>query len=704
MRDSFFLLAGVSTLALTSGAAFAQDVDAFELAPIVVQGTEDPTGPVAGYAAGTSASIKSNRSLAEVPASVTVVTTDQIDDTGATNLSEALNYSAGVVTEAYGADPRFDSIVVRGQDLQNQIYLNGLRFSRSSRPDYGAPSLDLYGMERVELLRGPQGVLYGAGSPSGMVNLVQKRAQLSGDTSEMGVELDENGSWHLFGDFNKVVSDRLAYRIVSRSGNGKTGIEEYDNEGTYLGFSARYEATPTTTVELLTSFQKDDPDAPAGVPNGLIGVYDDEDLRDFYFGNEANEKGDRQTLNIGAQVTHEFDNGWSLIANVGATKFDWDYRNLSVGGVTGTEVARTLLDQDEDVSSIAADLRLTGDLVTGAVTHRLTFGVDASRFHEDAATIFYYGQPTIDYADPDYAAFDPVTTGTTYAADKSATVRQLGVYAMDEAEFGDWRATAALRHDWNESRGESVTTYGTTDLDRDDDATTGQASLGYQWGNGMSAYLSYATSFSVYAEPDADGNTLKPTTGEQWELGFKYLPPSTDIYVTGAIYQLDERNRSVTENVGGVTIYSQVGKSRIRGFELEGRANFADGWSFTGGYSYTDSEIIGGSNDGNKLGLTPEHTAKLWLSKEIQTGPLTGLTIGAGARFIGARYAFNANTYELDPVTLIDAGVTYETAGGTELRLNVTNLTDEVYISSVGYFSTYYGDGRTVSASLTRRW
>ncbi|MBT9385443.1 TonB-dependent siderophore receptor [Pseudooceanicola sp. CBS1P-1] len=704
MKHGFFLLAGVSTLALISGAALGQEAEGLDLAPITVQGTEDPTGPVAGYAAGTSASIKSTRSLGEVPASVTVVTSDQIDDTGAGNLSEALNYAAGVVTEAYGADPRFDSIVVRGQDLQNQIYLNGLHFSRSTRPDYGAPSLDLYGMERVELLRGPQSTLYGAGSPSGMVNLVQKRAQMSGDTSEMGVELDGNGSWHLFGDFNKVVSDRLAYRIVSRSGNGKTGIPEYDNEGTYLGFALRAEATPSTTVEVLGSFQKDDPDAPAGVPNDFVGLYDGKDLRDFYFGNEANETGDRRTANLGVQITHALDNGWTLNGNVGATKFDWQYSNLSLGSVSGTRVARTLLDQDEAATSLAADLRLSGEVLTGALSHRLTFGADASRFHEAAGSVFYYGQPEIDYADPDYAAFDPVTSGGTYTADKTATVRQLGVYAMDEIEMGRWRASAALRHDWNRARGENVTSYGITDLDRNDSATTGQASLGYGWDNGLSAYLAYATSFSVFAEPDADGNTLKPTEGAQWELGFKYLPPATDIYLTAALYQLDERNRSVAQTVGGTTVYSQVGKSRIRGLELEGRANLADGWSFTGGYSYTDSEIIGGSNDGNQLGLTPEHTAKIWLSKEIQSGPLHSLTLGAGARFIGARYAFNENTQRLDPVTLLDAGITYRSEGGTELRLNVTNLTDEVYVSSVGYFSTYYGDGRTLSASLTRRW
>ncbi|SEK28146.1 TonB-dependent siderophore receptor [Pacificibacter marinus] len=712
MKLTFFLMLSASALVLSANTVLAQD--AIDLDEIIVQSEEDPTGPVVGYAAGTTASTKSGRSLLETPSSITVVTTDQIEDTAANNLSEALGYSAGVVTEAYGADPRFDSISVRGADLQNQIYLNGLHFSRSTKPDYGAPSLDIYGMERVELLRGPNSVLYGAGSPAGLVNLIQKRAQFDGDSSEAGLYFDSNGSYYIFGDANRVVNDQFSYRVVGKTGNRVLGIEDYDNPGGYLGFAAKYRPSDATTVEFLASYQNDDPDSPSGVPNALVGVYANEDLRDFYFGNEALEYGDRKTFNLGAQITHEFDNGWRVVNNTGITKLDWSYSNLSVGAVTGTEVARTQLLQDEDVISFATDLRLEGDVYMGDVFHGLTFGIDASRFEETAKSIFYYGQDPIDFSNPDYAPATAVQDGTSWAAYKNVTVKQIGIYASDELEYGNWRAGLSLRHDWNEAKGQSETLYdipgtgaypGYTDLSREDSATTGQASLGYVWDNGLSAYMSYGTSFQSFAEPGTDGDALDPTTGEQWELGVKYLPATIDAYLTASLYQLDEENRAVNvQNGAGVTIYDQVGKSRIRGLELEGRANLADGWSLTGGYSYTDSEIIEGDNDGNELGLTPKHTFKLWASKEFMDGTLSGLTLGAGARYIGDRYAFNANANDLEAVTLLDAAASYDFGNGTEFQLNVTNLTDEVYVSSVGYFSTYYGDGRTVSATLTKEW
>jgi iron complex outermembrane receptor protein len=712
MKFTFFLMLGTSALALTAGIAQAQD--AIDLGVIVIQSEEDPTGPVVGYAAGTTASTKSGRSLLETPSSITVVTTDQIEDTAANNLSEALGYSAGVVTEAYGADPRFDSISVRGADLQNEIYLNGVHFSRSTKPDYGAPSLDLYGMERVELLRGPNSVLYGAGSPAGLVNLIQKRAQFDGDTNEAGLHGDSNGSYYAFGDANRVVNDQFAYRVVGKAGNRVLGIKDYDNPGGYLGFAAKYLPTNATTIEFMGAFQNDDPDSPAGVPNALVGTSSSEQLRDFYFGNESLEYGDRKTFNLGAQITHEFDNGWRLVSNTGVTKFDWSYSNLSVGAVTGSDVARTQLLQDEDVTTYATDMRLEGEAYTGNVLHNLTFGFDVSRFKETASSIFYYGQDTIDYTNPDYAPITAIQDGTTWSADKNVTVEQVGVYIGDELEFGNWRAGLALRHDQNKAEGQSETLYvipgsgsypGSTNLTRDDSATTGQASLGYVWDNGVSAYMSYGTSFKSFAEPGDTGAALDPTTGEQWEVGAKYLPATIDAYLSASLYQLDEKNRAVyVQNGAGVRVYDQVGKSRVRGLELEGRANFVNGWSLTGGYSYTDSEIIGGDNNGNELGLTPKNTFKLWASKEIQNGPLAGLTVGAGARYIGERYAFNANSNALSSVTLLDAAVSYDFGNGSELQLNVTNLTDEAYVSSVGYFSTYYGDGRTVSATFSKKW
>ncbi|OCX66531.1 hypothetical protein BFP70_04725 [Thioclava sp. SK-1] len=689
------LLLSASALALQIGAAHAQEDIA--LAPIVVEGQADPTAATPGYVATTSAATKTGTPILEQQGSVAVITRDAIEDQGASNIAEALGYTAGVVTENYGNDPRFDSFYLRGYDLQNNVYLDGLRLQRSFRPDYGAPSFEIYGVERAELLKGPASVLFGAASPAGVLNLVQKRANLVDTSTQIGTSFDNNGSAAVFADGNRVVSDTFAYRLTGKLSNTKGEVEEFDNPHGYLGIATTYQPTDNTTVQVLGSYQKDEPKAPTGVPNSFVGEYPDDALRGFYFADTSADDSDRSMANIGVIIDHDFGNGWSVTNSTRFSKFTWDYGTLSVGTPTGTMVPRSYLTQSEDTWSLTTDTRLQGQMQTGAVEHNLTLGLDARRFSESALT----GLSTasgIDYANPSYGN---VTIGAPwYTADKNVDVTQVGLYALDELELGNWRGSLALRHDWNRQRGQNVTNYSTSDLDRDDSETTGRVGLGYVWDSGVSSYLSYATSFAPQADTALNGKLLKPTKGKQWELGAKYEPTGFDGFFSAAIYDLTETNRNSNVMIGGVSETVQVGQANVRGLELEGVAQLAQGWTLHGAYSYADSRIDSGENAGNALSNTPDHSASLWLSYHIAQGMFDGLTLGGGLRYIGERWADNANSQTLDAVTLVDLGVSYDWMGATA-RLNISNLTDKAYVSAVGFQSTYYGDGRTVAASLT---
>jgi len=122
-----------------------------------------------------------------------------------------------------------------------------------------------------------------------------------------------------------------------------------------------------------------------------------------------------------------------------------------------------------------------------------------------------------------------------------------------------------------------------------------------------------------------------------------------------------------------------------------------------GAYTFTATRISG-DNDCNELANTPRHAASLWLSHRFEDGALDGLTLGGGLRHIGSRWSSDANTARLDAVTLLDLSASYDWANGMQGRLSVSNLTDEAYVSAVGLGSSYYGDGRTVQASLSYRW
>ncbi|MBL4919026.1 TonB-dependent siderophore receptor [Tabrizicola sp. DMG-N-6] len=700
------LLLGASLTAMLASGALAQDMGErlTFLGAITLDGTENPTGVLDGPVARASATTKTGTPILETPASVSVVPSVQIAAQGSTNLAEALTYSAGIIAENYGGDPRFDSLFLRGFNLENDKFLDGLRLMRSTQYPTSAPGFELYGIERVEVLRGPASILYGAGTPAGLVNMVQKRAQADADFTELGFGLDSNGSWSAYGDANRVVDDRFAYRITGKTGNSRTDIRDIDNERAYLGLSASYALSETTELEFMASHHDDAPISPTGVPNGFVGVYDPSDLSDFDFGDDSFNTSDRKMTTLSFGITHDFGAGWKLNGTFRHTGFDWNYDNIYIAGNTGSVADRGRIDQREDFDAIAFDLRLSGEVATGALQHKLTFGVDAQKFKETAYTGFA-GVNSIDYLAPAYGGI--VVGATTYEADKTVDAEQYGLYALDEMRWGNWRATVGLRHDWTNQSGQNVTTFETVSFDRSDEQTTGHLSLGYVWDRGVHAYLAYATSFLPQPGVDFDGNPLRPTTGEQWELGVKYEPVSFDGLFTAALYDLSEndRNTGVTEIIGGAPVSGtrQIGKANIRGLELEGVARLDNGWSVKGAYTYSSTKITG-DNNGNELANTPRHAASLWLNHEIQQGRFAGLILGGGLRHLGSRWASDANTQKLEAVTLLDLGASYEWDNGVAFRVNLNNVTDEDYISAVGFSSSYFGDGRNLQANLTYKW
>ena len=708
-RNTVALMMGVSLFALNAGNLAAQEPEddgrATFLGTITIKSGTNPTAPLDGVVATTAASTKTGTPLLETQSSVSVVPRDLIEAQGATNLAAALNYSAGIVAENYGGDPRFDSLYLRGFNLENDKFLDGLRLMRSTQFPTSAPSFELYGLERIEVLRGPASVLYGAGTPAGLVNMVQKRAQADGDFTELGLVFDSNGSASVYGDANRVVDDRFAYRVTAKAGNSRTDVNEIDNERAYLGLSASYALTDRTEIEFMASLHDDAPISPTGVPDSFIGVYDAKTVRDFYFGDDSVADSDRKMTTFSFGLTHEFDNGWKLNGTLRHTDLDWTYHSMYLGGATGSLVDRGIITQIEEFRALAADIRLSGEVETGAATHRLVFGIDAQRHKETAYTGFSSSTP-IDFLNPAYGGLS--VAAPWYVADKTVDATQTGLYALDEISLGNWRATLGLRHEWTKQSGWNRTNYGDTDFARKDEQTTGHLGLGYVWENGVAAYLSYATSYLPQPGIDIDGNALRPTHGKQWELGVKYEPAGFDGLFSAALYDLREtdRNTPASKVVGGGTItgVQQIGEARVRGLELEALAELDGGWTLKGAYTYASTDILIGTNQGNDLANTPRHAASLWLSRSFEDGQLAGLTLSGGLRHIGKRYSSDANTMELESVTLVDLGASYEWDNGLVGRLNIANLTDKAYISAVGLNSAYYGNGRNLQASLSYKW
>jgi len=690
----FSLFAGASFLALTAAAVAQEGGGSLELGPVVVTGDALAAGFVA---VEERTATKTETPLLETQQSVSVVTGDQIREQGAQTLGQALGYSAGILAEPFGADPRFDSPVIRGFEARESQYLNGLRLMRS----IGAPSYEIYGLERVEVLKGPASALYGAGSPAGVINQVQKRARFE-DFNEVGLGAGDPRDFQGYFDVNRATGETFAFRLTGIARDTEQDIEEITDTRGYIAGATRWLITPTTTLDLLGSYQKDDPITPAGLPYNVAS--DTRSRRDLYIGDPSFDDSDRRMANIGYELRQEIAGGWSLYQGLRYQSFDWDYRGFYTSGpAVDDTVTRGVIWQDEDTSTVNVDTRLQGQVATGAVAHDLLLGLDLRHYDDNTTTQFGSSSP---FVIGDGSTRRAVVSEPWFTSVSDLKLDQIGVYAQDQLAWDKWRGTLSLRHDWARQKGTTFTNFaGATDVDEDDSKTTGHAGVSYVFDSGVAPYVSYSTSFDPELGVDISGRQLEPTEGKQWEAGVKYQPEGFDALITAAIYDLRQENVPVTVTEGGITGTRQIGEVKSRGFELEGTAALDRGWDIRAAYAYNDAEQVGGVDDGKAPANTPENTGSLWLNYAFaENSPVSGLSLAGGLRYIGKRYGDNANLYEMDDVTVFDAAARYRFRNGAELAVNASNLTDKVYLANCATFGCYYGAGRSVVATLSYRW
>ena len=697
-----------TSVAFVSGglpATRAQENTATALAPIVIDAnrTEDRKGPVKGYVAKSSSTAsKSGASLIETPQSVSVITKDQIEAQGAQTLGEVLDYTPGLVGQPFGADPRFDAPIIRGFDGRQVQYLNGLRMMRTA----GAPAVEIYGLERVDVLRGPASVMYGQGNPGGIINMISKRPVFE-RFGEVGVQ---GGSFDTFGGFFDVggpVSEDsdLAYRLTGLAKNAGAQTDNLDNDRYFIAPAVTWQPDEDTKLTILTSVQHDNPSTPSGLPPQLTLDATGYKLpRDFYVGDESFDKSDRTLTNLGYELEHRLNDTWTFRQNFRYSNFDWDYQSLGMStlglAADGRTLRRNATFQDELLKTVNIDNNLEAEFSTGDVDHKLLFGLDYRYFDNNVSTRFFQAT-TLNVLAPVYGG--PIRLiSPTVNTKVNSDLSQVGLYVQDELAFGNWRATLGLRQDWSSTSGTSLNglTGVSRSLDQDDQELTGRAGISYLFDNGIAPYVSYATSFEPVAGADANGNPFQPTTGEQVEAGIKYQPEGWNGFFTAAVYDLKQKN--VLRTVAGLS--TQIGEVHVQGVELEGVVSLVEGLDLRAAYTYTNAEIGAGADNGNRVENVPENAASLWMNYTFREGTaLDGVGVGGGVRYIGERYGNSANTYDLDAVTLFDAALTYK-KNGYKASLNVQNIADEDYVASCGSFGCYYGDGRTIMGKLTYTW
>ncbi|MEW5420764.1 TonB-dependent siderophore receptor [Amorphus sp. 3PC139-8] len=701
----------VVSMCLAPALAVAQSADnsAVRLSTINVEGatgTRAATAPVEGYVADvTLTGSKTATPVLEIPQSLSVITADQIEARAAENLGEALDYTAGVFSEPFGNDARFDTPYIRGFSAANSQFLNGLKIIR----ELGATSIEPYGMERIEVLRGPSSVLYGQGNPGGMVNLVSKRPVFEA-FGEINAEAQTDDRYTGSFDVGGPVAGRsdLAYRLTGLVRNGGTQMDHVDDDRYFLAPALTWAPSAVTSLTIMANIQYDVSDSPVGLPleytlettNGYRAP------RSLYIGDPDFDSSDRTLASIGYEFEHTFQNELTFRQNARYLWLDWDYQNLYYSGLSASDpfvANRGSSYNTEDLGTFTMDNQLQYGFATGQLTHEVLAGLDIRAHRVDTLTEFG-NAPSIDLRNPQYGQTIP--GGAWYSSDVDGTLSQFGLYGQDQIRLDRWLLTLGLRHDW--TRIDSTTTSGATETRQlqSDSAFSTRAGLSYEFDIGLAPYVSYATSFEpvIGNMPVALGGApFDPSTGEQYEVGIKYEPTFFNGLFTAAAYDLKQKNVTSSEVINGVSQTVQNGEVHVQGVELSGTASLAQGLNLLVNYTYTDAEITEGDNAGNRPANVPEHMANAWLDYTVQTGKLEGLGFGGGVRFVGSRYDLDSNANLLPSNTLFDAALHYE-RGNFKGSLNINNITDETFVATCTSFGCYYGDGRTIIGRLTYEW
>lgn len=691
----FSLLASTACIALPfSRASVAQEADAsVDLPTLTVQSNQETAwGPVEGYVATRSgAGTKTDTPLIQTPRAISVVTRQEMDDRAVQSVVDAVSYTAGVVTGAYGYDPRFDDIYIRG-------------FSVTSRGDYrdtlsqGSGNFaywrtEPYGLERIDIVKGPAGVLYGQTVPGGLVNRISK---LPVDTPFAEIEAQLGNPEWLQAAFDlggKAKDDgSILYRFTGVVRDSDAPIAHTKNNEIYFAPAVTFQNDATRLTVLANVLGTKLPGGQSYYqPNGI--------LTKVPVGTTFNSILQTQQQ-VGYLLEHDFDDVWTARQNLRYGHIDNHSYWLDPTGVTnGPLVSVMATNYRETFDSFQVDNQLQAKFKTAGIEHKVLGGLDYQWGSSNYGLGYSTSALPINLLDPDAPNFAVMPEITDRYG---ASMNQLGLYLQDQMSFGEgWHFNIGGRQDFV-TQDQSDKTYLQT-VSRDDQAFSWQTGLLYEFSNGISPYVSYATSFLPSLNVDADGNLLEPSTGEQYEVGVKFQPKGGRSFFTLSAYQIKQDNYAVPDP--NSYVYSPVGNIRVRGFEAEALVELAQGLDMTAAYTYTQGTILS-SADIPTIGKTPvnmpQNVASLWLKYTFLDGPIKGFGVGAGIRYISGFWADNANAFMNSDQFPVDAALYYE-KDAWKFQLNAKNLfNQEQALQNEGYW--YWQEGRSVLASARYRW
>ncbi|MXS84205.1 TonB-dependent siderophore receptor [Nitrosomonas oligotropha] len=695
LTGDFEIKAALDQLLAGSGLQVTQRNDGFAIVsvpsaspePVVttlpaIQVTASNTNRYA--AVSTSTATKTNTLLRDVPQAISVITNELIKDQSVRSIGDAVRYVPGVgISQGEG---NRDALVFRGNRSTGDFFTDGIR-------DDVEYYRDLYNIERVEVLKGANGMIFGRGGSGGVVNRVSKQANWN-PTKEFSFQGGSFNLKRMTADVGYVINDMAAVRLnalYEDAGSFRDGVSMER-----LGISPTVTLKPTHRTKIVAGMERfhDDRTADRGITS-FMGRPVDVD-RSQFFGDPRRSHANVDVLAFNSLIEHKFDTGVTLQNRTNYATYDKFYQNVFANGGLDdvlNEVSLGAYNNATKRENVFNQTNLLYSLNTGPIAHTLMAGIEVGRqeTHNRRETgLFNNSLATtslpVSFRNP--ITHVPITFrnrdgGGDVDALNRSVVNVTSLYIQDQIEIiPQLQAIVGVRYDMFEVDFQQKN--GPRDhLKTRDDLIAPRFGLIYKPITPVSFYATYSQAYVPRAGDQLTAlnvttETLKPEKFTTLETGVKWdIRP--DLAFTAAVYQLDRTN-VINSVVGGQTFLTKG--QRTEGVEVSLSGQLTSNWSVMGGYAYQvgeiTSDIFGVAKKGASVAELPRHTFSMWSRYDIT--PSIGAAFGVIHR--DSMLASLTNRVTLPDFTRVDAALFTQFTKRFRGQLNIENLFDTKYFAS----------------------
>jgi len=659
--------------------------------------------------------------LKETPQAISIIGPEQLEQNNVTRLSDALDLNASVARQNnFGG--LWDAYAVRGfvgdQNLPSGYLVNGFNGGRG----FGG-TRDAAGIERIEILKGPNAALFGRGEPGGTVNIVTKRADLADTRGRINLLAGSFDRYRADADINLAAEELVAVRLIGFYEDAGSFRDTIESER--FGFlpSVLLKLSDRTSLTYDLEVTRTEVPFDRGVPavNGRLGAVP----RSRFLGEPADGPIEADATGQQLQLQHNFSEDWSLLLG-------GSYRETRLEGFsTEAELAANRQRLFRDGRSLSRQRRfrrydaehlvfrgeLGGRFETAGLTHRVLFGADYDKF--DNSQLFLRTRPAvlndattpqasndIDIFNPVYGRFPLPVPGPQ--TDRLDTQKAWGVYFQDQitlterlqirigGRFDDFSLRSLNRANGRESR-------------RTKTRFSPQAGIVFEASDAVSVYAAYGEGFRANIGADIAGQVFDPETTKSAEIGAKLSLLNGRVTGTVAAFEL-KKNNVLAADPNNPGFSQSIGAARSRGFEVDLNGRLPGDFDLWLSYAYVDAEARRDVGDvdfglairaGDPLINIPKHSLNVQLAKTLALGE-TSLTLGGGVQHVGERLGQAATTFFLPDYTLARLFASWRVNDRVELFGEVTNLFDQNFYPNS--FSTLWvqpGQPRAASVRLS---